>query len=156
MLRLELVLLGKTKDRYIDDGIADFTGRLARYAHVRLAQIKVGRLSNRSDAEIIQHESRLLDKHIRPGSYRCVLDASGKQIRSEEFADLFIRLEENGVREISFIIGGHLGLSREQLTSADYVLSLSKMTFTHDMVRLLLLEQIYRAFMIRAGTKYHK
>lgn len=156
MLSVELLLLGRTKDAYIGEGIADFLNRLKRLVPIRLTHIKVGKQFNKSDAEIKDHESLLLDKHIRTGAYRCALDSSGEQLQSEEFADLLANLENRGIREISFVIGGPLGLAQQQLDSADYILSLSKMTFTHDMVRMLLLEQIYRAFMIRTGTKYHK
>lgn len=156
MLTLELLLLGKTKDGYIDAGIIDFSGRLRRFAHLHLSYIRVPRHSGRSESEIKSIESRLLDKHCSSGSYRIALDGSGTQMSSEEFAALISRLEDGGKKSISFIIGGPLGLAEAQLQTADFILSLSNMTFTHDMVRLLLLEQLYRAFMIQAGTKYHK
>ena len=156
MLTIELLLLGKTKEDYIDAGIVDFSGRLQRFAQLNLKYIKVGKQAGRSGAEIKELENRLLDKHSSPGAYRIALDSSGKQVSSEEFAGLFTRLEDNNTRVVSFAIGGPLGLAEEQLRAANLVLSLSNMTFTHDMVRLLLLEQLYRAFMIRAGTKYHK
>jgi len=155
-MRLEVLLLNKTKEPYLQEGIRDYQTRLKRFNPIELVEIKVKKLSARSDSEIKNFESTLIDKRASEGSYRIVLDSSGQQLSSKKFASFLSGLERKSVQTASFIIGGPLGLADEQLRKADYILSLSSMTYTHDMTRLILLEQIYRAFTIKAGTRYHK
>ena len=155
-MRLEILLLNKTKDSYLQQGVADYLQRLRRYAPVELIEIKLRNLTSRSDSEIKAQESVLLDRRAAEGSYRIALDSRGQQYSSEQFATLLTELENRAIKRVSFIIGGPLGLAVEQLQRADQVLSLSALTFTHDMTRLILLEQIYRAYTIKAGTSYHK
>lgn len=155
-MRLEVLLLNKTKEPYLQEGIRDYQTRLKRFNPIELVEIKVKKLSTRSDSEIKNFESTLIDKRASQGSYRIVLDSRGQQLSSKKFASFLSDLERKSVQTASFIIGGPLGLADEQLRKADYILSLSSMTYTHDMTRLILLEQIYRAFTIKAGTRYHK
>lgn len=155
-MKLELLLLGKTKDIYLQQGIEEYVKRLSRYNPIRLIDIKTPRHGSRPDAEILEIESGLLEKKIRKGSCRILLDSSGRQYSSESFAEFISGLESQAVPTASFIIGGPLGLADEQRAKADYLLSLSRMTYTHDMSRLILLEQLYRAYTIKAGTGYHK
>ena len=155
-MRLEVLLLNKTKEPYLQEGIRDYQTRLKRFNPIELVEIKVKKLSARSDSEIKNFESTLIDKRASEGSYRIVLDSRGQQLSSKKFASFLSDLERKSVQTASFIIGGPLGLADEQLRKADYILSLSSMTYTHDMTRLILLEQIYRAFTIKAGTRYHK
>lgn len=155
-MRLEILLLNKTKEPYLRQGIDDYQNRLKRYNRVELVEIKVSKPSTKSDTEIKAYESSLLDRRVTQGSYRVVLDSRGRQLNSEKFASFLSELEQRAVPTLSFIIGGPLGLAEEQLDKADTILSLSAMTFTHDMTRLILLEQLYRAYTIKAGTRYHK
>ena len=155
-MKLEVLLLNKTKDTYLQQGISDYQRRIKRFIPVDLIEIKVKKLSTRSDPEIKAVESAMIDKRATQGSFRIALDCGGQQFSSEAFASLLSELEHRSVQTVSFIIGGPLGLADEQLHRADRVLSLSEMTFTHDMARLILLEQIYRAYTIKAGTRYHK
>ncbi|MBT8353356.1 MAG: 23S rRNA (pseudouridine(1915)-N(3))-methyltransferase RlmH [Desulfofustis sp.] len=155
-MRLEVLLLNKTKESYLKQGVADYLHRLRRYVPVELVEITVKNLTSRSDSEIKAKESAQLDRRAAKGSYRIALDSHGQQLSSEKFASLLTELENRAVKSVSFIIGGPLGLAAEQLHQADRILSLSAMTFTHDMTRLILLEQIYRAYTIKAGTSYHK
>lgn len=155
-MKLEVLLLNKTKEPYLQQGINDYQTRLKRFIPVDLIEIKVKKLSARSDLEIKAVESAMIDKRTTQGSYRIALDCGGQQLSSEAFASLLSELEQRSLQTVSFIIGGPLGLADEQLHRADRVLSLSEMTFTHDMARLILLEQIYRAYTIKAGTRYHK
>lgn len=155
-MKLEVLLLNKTKEPYLQQGISDYQKRLKRFIGVELIEIKVKKLSARSDSEIKAVESAMIDKRTAQGGYRIALDCGGQQFNSEAFASLLSELEQRSVQIVSFIIGGPLGLADEQLLRADRVLSLSEMTFTHDMTRLILLEQIYRAYTIKAGTRYHK
>jgi 23S rRNA (pseudouridine1915-N3)-methyltransferase len=104
----------------------------------------------------IETEGRELLEQVEPRSMVVALDRTGRQVDSEMFASLFRQWQDQNRRTASFIIGGALGLSAEVLAASDLVLSLSAMTFTHEMARLILLEQVYRSFTILAGTKYHK
>ena len=155
-MRLEVLLLNKTKESYLQQGIDDYLHRLKRYVVVELVEIKIKNPPTRTDSEIKAQESAQLDRRATKGSYRIALDSRGQQLSSEKFALLLSELEHRTVKTVSFIIGGPLGLAEEQLHKADQVLSLSAMTFPHDMTRLILLEQIYRAYTIKAGTSYHK
>lgn len=155
-MRLEVLLLNKTKESYLQQGVGDYLHRLRRYVVVELVEIKVKNPSTKSDSEIKARESSQLDRRVTEGSYRIALDNRGQQLSSEKFASLLTDLEDRAIKTVSFIIGGPLGLAEEQLHKANQVLSLSAMTFTHDMTRLILLEQIYRAYTIKAGTSYHK
>ena len=155
-MKIEILLLNKTKELYLQQGIADYLQRLKRFNAVELVEVKVKKMSTRSATEVMAHESSLLDRRVTPGGYRIVLDRGGRQLASEKFAAALLDLENRGIATVSFIIGGPLGLDAEQLRKADLILSLSAMTFTHDMTRLILLEQLYRAYTIKAGTSYHK
>lgn len=154
-MNIECIFLGQTNEGYLEKGIADFQRRLERYCQVRIKVVKErkGRLA---DQVRIDTEGRDLLEQVEPKSLLVALDRTGRQVGSEGFAALFQQWQDQNRRTASFIIGGSLGLSREVLSAADLVLSLSQMTFTHEMARLLLLEQVYRAFTILAGSKYHK
>lgn len=155
-MRLEILLLGRTKEPYLQQGISDYTNRLRRFNPLDLIEIKAKKLSSRSDSEVKAIESGQLDSNVKEGSYRVVLDNRGQQFNSEEFAAFLSELEMRSIQTVSFIIGGPLGLADEQLEKADTILSLSKMTYTHDLTRLILLEQLYRVYTIKAGSRYHK
>ncbi len=151
----EIVLPGKTKSSFLVNGITEYLERLQHYAKVTVKTIKTGAMQG-SDEVIKQKEAALLLARLVPGTTLVALDAKGVQYTSTEFSRLINRWESMGVRHVSFVIGGPLGLDEGLLKRADHRISLSKMTFTHDMVRLFLLEQLYRAYTIKAGEKYHK
>lgn len=155
-MKIEILLLGKTKASYLQQGIDDYLKRLSYFTNVVLVEIKLKKQGSRSDREIKLSESRLIDQKITEPAYRVALDSNGKQYSSTGFARFLDDLEQRSIQNLSFIIGGPLGLADEQLHRADQVLSLSRMTYTHDMVRLLLLEQLYRAYSIKNNTGYHK
>jgi 23S rRNA (pseudouridine1915-N3)-methyltransferase len=155
-MKLELLFLGKTKDSYLSEGIAEYHSRLTHYVSVSLKTLKVKNRAQWNDAITREEEGKLLLSQIPAGALKIVLDSRGRQFTSEELADLVDRWEQQGVKQISFLIGGASGLSTDIVQKADLLLSLSKMTFTHDMTRLFLLEQLYRVFTIKAGEKYHK
>jgi 23S rRNA (pseudouridine1915-N3)-methyltransferase len=155
-MKLEVLFLGKTKDSFLIEGIGEYASRLAHYVPLSVKTLRT-KINKQSNDEIIRvQEGRLLLSHVPAGSYKVVLDSRGKQFTSEGIADLLSNWQGQGLKQVSFLIGGALGLSSEVLQSADLLISLSKMTFTHDMARLFLLEQLYRAFTIKAGEKYHK
>jgi len=151
----EIVLPGKTKSSFLVNGITEYLERLQHYAKVTVKTIKTGAMQG-SDEVIKQKEAALLLARLVPGTTLVALDAKGVQYTSTEFSRLINRWESMGVKHVSFVIGGPLGLDEGLLKRADHRISLSKMTFTHDMVRLFLLEQLYRAYTIKAGEKYHK
>jgi len=149
---IRILVIGKTKAPYLEEGIEDYLRRIQRYVRAEILTLK--RPSH--GAHQRREESRRLLERIHPGDYCVALDASGEPLSSEEFAAL---LEQKLMREsrcVTFVVGGELGLEPFLLQEMDRILSLSRMTFTHDMTRLILLEQIYRALTIIRGEKYHK
>jgi len=156
-MRFDLLFLGKTREKYLASGIEDFRKRLSRYAEVEIRTIKEKRWgSGEAEGKIKEEETRILLEHCARPTLVVALDPAGNRLSSEEFADLIGKWEAEGRRKITFIIGGPLGLADSIRKSADTLLSLSAMTFTHEMARLILLEQLYRACSIRAGSQYHK
>jgi len=155
-LRFEFLYLGKTREPYLAAGITDYAKRLSRYVATEIKILKE-RKGKKGEPEniLVQNDSEVLF-HGAEGSYLVCLDRSGKQLDSLELAAQVERWEMQGLKKITFIIGGPLGLSPAILAKADFIISLSAMTFTHEMARLLLLEQLYRAYTIKAGEKYHK
>jgi 23S rRNA (pseudouridine1915-N3)-methyltransferase len=156
-MQLTVISPGKTKKEYLAAAIADFQKRLSVFSPCRMIYTReVPARTKTPVRQITEQESRRLLEKIEMPTLLVALDCTGKQYSSEEFAALLQKWEEEGRRSITFLIGGHLGLSELVAAKADVLLSLSKMTFTHEMARLLLLEQLYRAWTIRKGTGYHK
>jgi 23S rRNA (pseudouridine1915-N3)-methyltransferase len=155
-LRFEFLFLGKTKEAYLAAGIAEYTKRLTRYITTDIKILKE-RKAKKGEPEniLVEKDSEILLQKAQ-GSYVVCLDRSGIQMDSLKLASQIEGWEMQGLKKISFILGGPLGLSSAILAKADLVLSLSVMTLTHEMARLLLLEQLYRACTIKAGEKYHK
>jgi 23S rRNA (pseudouridine1915-N3)-methyltransferase len=154
-MKHELLFLGKTKDRFIDEGIEEYASRLRHYTSFSITLLKEkGRMRGQQSA--VDAEGMLLLQAIPPGALTVVLDSRGTQFSSETFSRQIDEWEMRGVKQVCYVIGGPDGHSANVLQAADLLLSLSKMTFTHDMTRLLLLEQLYRAYTIKAGEKYHK
>jgi 23S rRNA (pseudouridine1915-N3)-methyltransferase len=155
-MHIELLFLGKTKDSYLSDGIAAYLSRLKHYTQITVKILKAHKISKANDDSVKEQEGKILLANAAPQAFKIALDSRGRQFTSEEVAELIQGWELQGVKRICFIIGGALGLSEEVVGQADLLFSLSKMTFTHDMTRLFLLEQLYRAYTIKAGEKYHK
>jgi len=156
-MKIELLFLGKTKEPYLAEGISDHIGRLSHYTRLEVKEVKErGRNSKLAAHTLIEAEGRLLLQAKMKSSLLVALDRSGRGLSSEEFARKIKTWEGQGAKGLSFIIGGPLGLSPAVMRQADFILSFSQMTFTHEMARLILVEQIYRAYTINAGTRYHK
>ena len=155
-MKIELLFLGKTKDSFLSEGIDEYYSRLTHYVSVSVKILKVKGKAQWNDTITREQEGRLLLGQVPAGAFKVVLDSRGRQFTSEEMAALIDGWEQQGMKQVSFLIGGALGLSNEVVQGADLLFSLSRMTFTHDMTRLFLLEQLYRAFTIKAGEKYHK
>lgn len=157
LVKLEFLFPGKTRESYLAAGIEDFHKRLRHYAQADIKIIKGKKWSNKEpEAKIKEEEGGLLLAGVQQPSLIIALDRAGHQVSSEDLAALLTQWEEQGRRSVSFLIGGPLGLSETVLRQAEMTLALSRMTFTHEMARLLLLEQVYRAYSIKAGTGYHK
>lgn len=154
-MRHEIIFLGKVKNSFLQDGVKEYSKRLGHYAPLDIRIIKdTGAGKTGAVAQGLQ--ARALLGSVSAGAFLVALDSSGKQFSSEEFAGCITNWENRGVRTVSWLIGGPEGHDSEVLQQADFVLSFSAMTFTHDFIRLLLLEQLYRAYTIKAGEKYHK
>ncbi len=147
--------MGKIKDSFIAAGVEEYASRLRHYTSFEIRTLKDISKKGRNDT-LVEDQGRLLLQAVPKGAYTVALDSRGRQYESEALAAKIEQLELRGVRQISYLIGGPDGLARAVTDSADAVLSISKMTFTHDMIRLLLTEQLYRAYTILAGEKYHK
>ena len=158
-MKISIVAAGKIKEKYLRDGIAEFTKRLKPFTQIEFLEINEEKMKdNPSPAEkaaVLKAEGERLLKKVPAGSYLIVLDVVGKSISSEELSQKIDTLTLNGHSHITFLIGGAFGLSQEIRDRADERISFSRMTFTHQMIRLLLIEQIYRAFKVSRGEKYH-
>jgi 23S rRNA (pseudouridine1915-N3)-methyltransferase len=156
-MKLHLVFVGKTREPYLREGIEDFLKRLYRYVPVEVREVRAERLSRDDQTErVVGLESARVMAAVPKNSHLVVLDRQGKQMPSETLARWWESLEREGCRKLCFVVGGVLGFSDELRRQAQTLLSLSKMTFTHEMSRLILLEQIYRACTIMRGESYHK
>ncbi|MFE8701995.1 23S rRNA (pseudouridine(1915)-N(3))-methyltransferase RlmH [Cytobacillus sp. FJAT-54145] len=159
-MNISLITVGKLKEKYLKQGIDEYLKRLSGYAKVEVLEVADEKAPEQlSDLEMEQVKGkegeRILSK-ISPDTYVIALAIDGKQKSSEELADSIDKLATYGKSKIAFVIGGSLGLSDEVLKRADEKLSFSKMTFPHQLMKLILLEQIYRAFRINRGEPYHK
>ena len=158
-MKITIVCAGKIKEKYLTAGINEFLKRLKPMAQVEVLEVHEEKMPDSpSEAEkqqVLQKEGEKLLKLVPSGSYLFVLDVYGEELSSEELAERIDKLGVSGRSSLTFLIGGAFGLSREVRQAADMKLSFSRMTFTHQMVRLLLVEQIYRAFKINRGEKYH-
>jgi len=153
-----LPFIGKTKSSYLEAGIQDYTNRLSRFGKVEIITQRDKSERKEPDDKTKLREAGQLLKTIEPLRKKVVvaLDPGGKSVDSNTLADMLTAWQERGVETCCFVIGGHLGLHQHILNQADVVLSLSRLTFTHEMTRLIILEQLYRACTIQAGHKYHK
>ena len=156
MLSVNLICVGKVKEKYIIMGIDEFTKRLQSFTKFSLIELKEdGNDSNRDES--IKKESILIKNCLEKSKgYNILLDVKGKEYSSEDMSREIEKLTVNGVSTINFIIGGSYGVSDEIKASANIRLSFSKMTFPHQLMRVILLEQIYRSYRIISGEPYHK
>lgn len=158
-MKITIACVGKIKEKYLTQGIEEFTKRLTPFCKLETLSINEEKMpDNPSPAEkeqVLDRETKRLMAIIPENSYVILLDVIGKQISSPELAEKFDALALAGTSHITFVIGGAFGYTDALRKKADFALSFSKMTFTHQMIRLLLVEQIYRAFKISRGEKYH-
>ena len=157
-MNINIVCVGKLKEKYWRDACDEYIKRLGAYCNVAVTEIKESRLAGegeKAEAAVKEAEGRDILARI-DGSFVIALDVKGKKLSSEALAEKMDALALEGKSDIAFVIGGSLGLSPAVLDRADLRLSFSDMTFPHQMMRVILLEQIYRAYKINRGETYHK
>ncbi len=159
-MKITIITVGKLKEKYLKQGIQEYVKRLGPYAKVDVIEVADEKapenLSEAQMLEVKQKEGERILGKINPDSYVITLEIDGQQLTSEKLAKKMDDLATYGKSKVAFVIGGSLGLSDEVLQRRDFGLSFSKMTFPHQLMRLVLVEQIYRAFKINRGEPYHK
>ena len=159
-MKITIACVGRLKERYFADAVAEYAKRLRPYADITIAETPDEKAPEKlSDAEAEQvktREGERLLKLIPPGAYVIALAIDGQRFTSEAFAARVDKLMTDGTSHIVFVIGGSLGLSSDVLTRADMQLSFSDMTFPHQLMRVILMEQVYRVFRILRNEPYHK
>ena len=151
-MKITLVTVGKIKERYLEDAVKEYTKRLGRYCKLEVIQVADEKTPDGAGEAVIRQIKETEGKRI----LSFIKAIEGNMLSSEELAETLRRLGVEGAKQIVFVIGGSLGLSQEVMKRADYVLSFSRMTFPHQMMRVILLEQIYRGYRIMMGQPYHK
>ena len=155
-MKLAILWVGKTRDRRLDALTDEYIERVRRYCRLDVREVREDpRDSAVTPAERADREGRKLLKSYRPGEYRIVLDEKGRQVGSQEFASFLGRALEGHPSGVAIVIGGPYGVSEAVRDDASELIALSKMTLTHETARLIALEQIYRAFTILRGGRYH-
>lgn len=159
-MNIHIIAVGKIKEKHIREGINEFSKRLSRYTKLKIIEIADEKapenLSQKDMAKVMEKEGEKIISKIPPNSFVISLVIEGKQISSESLSKKMEDIMVGGINDISFIIGGSLGLSNKVKGISDFKLSFSKMTFPHQIMRLILLEQIYRSFKIMKNEPYHK
>ncbi|HAE91465.1 MAG TPA: 23S rRNA (pseudouridine(1915)-N(3))-methyltransferase RlmH [Tissierella sp.] len=159
-MNIRIIGVGKIKEKYIQEGIKEFTKRLSRYCSLDIVEIddeKAPESLSEKEMDMVKNKEgdKILSK-IPQSSFVIALVIEGKQLSSEDLSINMKELMINGTNDISFVIGGSLGLSKDVINRSNFKLSFSKMTFPHQLMRLILLEQIYRGWRIMRGEPYHK
>lgn len=159
-MEIRILTVGKIKEKYLNDGIAEYAKRLSRYCKLTFCQVPDERTPDKaSDAlneQIKATEAERLMKHIRDNDYVIALAIDGKMLDSVQLSQKIGQLGVEGKSSIAFVIGGSLGLGDKVLDRADFKLSFSRMTFPHQLMQMILLEQIYRGYRILNHEPYHK
>lgn len=158
-MKITIIQVGKTKQSYFQEAEAEYLKRLHPYANISIVTLKEASApydQNESTRSVAKDKEALeIQKHIPKDTFLVALDEHGKTMTSHQFADFLTRKKDFEGANVTFLIGGPFGLAGQILKKAQFKLSFSSMTFTHEMIRTILLEQIYRAFTIMTGKKYH-
>lgn len=159
-MKITLITVGKIKEKYLKDAIAEYSKRLSKYCKLEIIEVADEKTPDNAsetvEAMIRDKEGERILKNVKDDAYVITLEIKGKLLTSEELADKINTLGIQGKSYICFIIGGSIGLGEEVLKRSDYALSFSKMTFPHQLMRVILLEQVYRSYRIISGEPYHK
>lgn len=159
-MRITIVCVGKLKEKYYRDAVDEYAKRLGKYCRLEILEVADEKTpegaSPAEEEKLLQKEAgRILDR-LKEDAFVCTLEIAGKKLSSEGLAEWIGQLTLRGTSHIAFVIGGSLGLHPSVRSRADFALSFSDMTFPHQLMRVILCEQIYRAFRIRNGEPYHK
>lgn len=159
-MNISLISVGKIKEKYLKAAIEEYSKRLSRYCKLNIVEIPDEKTpDNASEKEeliIKEKEGEGILRHLKDNMYIVALDLKGTMLSSEELSNFMQQLEVKGDSNVAFVIGGSLGLSKSVLSRANYKLCFSKMTFPHQLMRVILLEQVYRGYRIMKGEPYHK
>ncbi len=159
-MKITLITVGKIKEKYLTAAVAEYEKRLSRYCRLEIVETPDEKTPDGAgealEEQIRNKEGARILAHVKENAYVVALAIEGNMLSSVELAGFVERLGVRGESHIQFIIGGSLGLSAEVLKRADYRLSFSRMTFPHQLMRVILLEQIYRSYRIMSGEPYHK
>lgn len=159
-MQIDIIAVGKVKETYLRDAIAEYSKRLGRYCKLDIIEVADEKTPEHAsegvERQIKAKEGERIARHLRDGAYVIALAIDGRMLSSEGLAAEINQLGLRGVSHIQMVIGGSIGLDDAIVRRADYKLSFSKMTFPHQLMRVILLEQIYRAFKINAHEPYHK
>lgn len=159
-MNITIIAVGKLKEKYLKSAIDEYSKRLGRYCKIKIIELADEKTpdnaSPKDELIIKEKEGEKILKNIKDNMFVIALDLNGKMLSSEELAKFIDKSTVSGKSNFTFVIGGSLGLSKEVLNRSNYKLCFSKMTFPHQLFRVMLLEQIYRAFRINNGEPYHK
>ena len=156
-MKIKIIALGKIKEKFLKDGIDEFLKRLTPYTSIEIIELTPVEIKDENlTQKALEQEAEKILANIKPDSYVITLEILGKQLSSEDFAQKINEITISGISELVFVIGSSCGISPNVSQRANFKLSISKMTFLHQFARLLLVEQIYRAFKILKGETYHK
>lgn len=159
-MKITVIAVGKMKEKYYKDTVAEYEKRLSRYCKLEIIEAEDEKTpdgaSVMEEARIREKEADRILRHVREDAYVITLEIAGKSFDSPEFADKIEKLGIRGISHVQFIIGGSLGLHEKVCRRSDLAVSFSKMTFPHQLMRVILLEQIYRSYRIICGEPYHK
>lgn len=159
-MKISIITVGKIKEKYLKDAIAEYSKRLSKYCKLEIIEVADEKTPDHAsevvEDQIRSKEAERILKHVKDDAFVITLEINGKQLTSEELAGKINTLGIQGHSHIIFIIGGSIGLGTEVLKKSNFALSFSKMTFPHQLMRVILLEQIYRSYRIINGEPYHK
>jgi 23S rRNA (pseudouridine1915-N3)-methyltransferase len=159
-MHIKIITVGKLKERYWQDAVKEYLKRLEPYARIEIVEIAEERIqdnpSNSEIQQVLNKEGERIAKQLNPDFYVVPLAIEGRMLSSQEMSSFMGKLALEGKSDMVFIIGGSHGISQEILDKGDFLLSFSPMTFPHQMMRVILLEQVYRGFKILRGEPYHK
>jgi len=156
-LKIKIIALGKIKEKFLKEGIDKFTKRLTPYVPMSIVELNPIEIKDENLTEkILLEEGEKILSCIKPQDYVITMEIGGKQMSSEEFSQKLTSLINDGTQEVVFVIGSSCGIGKNVSQRADFKMSMSKMTFLHQFARLILVEQIYRAFKIARNERYHK
>ena len=159
-MKITVITVGKIKEKYLKDAIDEYSKRLSKYCKLEIVEVADEKTPDNAsetvEETIRSKEAERILKYVKDDAFIVTLEINGKQLSSEELADKIDKLGVQGTSHIVFIIGGSIGQAKEVLAKSNYALSFSRMTFPHQLMRVVLLEQIYRSYRIINGEPYHK